>query len=214
MIPITENYSTGLILGIYNNLHGNGIFFESGLIWLNRCVDQDRNGIDDLTGDMALTYGNSSDLYFNTSLIIEFKVLGIQKANPSSPNTEILDKVLPIVVGIFVIILIGILIFESFSLLVPYRKARKRKIEKFPELKYSVKGNILKYGLLALIIPLIVVIVFYFVNLQIPLSDFDLLVKYFPISPYIIVTLIIVLWIVVVPLYLFIFKMIKRKRGK
>lgn len=79
VIPITENSSSGLILGLYNNLLGKWKFYESDLIWVNKCIDQDRNGIDDITGDVALSYGNSTDQYFNTCLMIKFKVLGIQK---------------------------------------------------------------------------------------------------------------------------------------
>ena len=80
VIPITENSSSGLILGLYNNLVGKKKFYESELIWLDKCIDQDRNGIDDITGDVALSYGNSTDQYFNTCLMIKFKVLDIQKA--------------------------------------------------------------------------------------------------------------------------------------
>jgi len=79
VIPITENSSSGLILGLYNNLLGKRKFYESDLIWVNKCIDQDRNGIDDITGDIALSYGNSTDQYFNTCLMIKFKVLDIQK---------------------------------------------------------------------------------------------------------------------------------------
>ena len=79
VIPITENSSSGLILGLYTNLLGKNKFYESDLIWLNKCIDQDRNGIDDITGDIALSYGNSTDQYFNTCLMIKFKVLDIQK---------------------------------------------------------------------------------------------------------------------------------------
>jgi hypothetical protein len=77
--PITENSEDGLILGLYNNLLDKGLNYDSGLIWLNKCIDQDRNGIDDNTGQPALTYGNSSDMYFNTCLMLQFKILDIQK---------------------------------------------------------------------------------------------------------------------------------------
>ena len=80
VIPITENASSGLILGLYNNLLGKKKFYESELIWLDKCVDQDRNGIDDITGDIALSYGNGTDQYFNTCLMIRFKVLDIYKS--------------------------------------------------------------------------------------------------------------------------------------
>jgi len=77
--PITEDSEDGLILGLYNELLGKGLNYDSGLIWLNKCVDQDRNGIDDNTGQLALTYGNSSDMYFDTCLMIQFRVIDFQK---------------------------------------------------------------------------------------------------------------------------------------
>jgi len=80
VIPITESPSSGLILGLYNNLLGKKKFYESDFIWLDKCIDQDRDGIDDITGDIALSYGNSTDQYFNTCLMIKFKVFDIQKA--------------------------------------------------------------------------------------------------------------------------------------
>lgn len=78
VIPITENSTSGLILGLYITLLGKKKFYESDFIWLDKCIDQDRNGIDDITGDIALSYGNSTDQYFNTYLMIKFKVLDIQ----------------------------------------------------------------------------------------------------------------------------------------
>lgn len=80
MIPITENNTTGIMLGLYNNLLGKKIYYESDLIWLDKCIDQDRDGIDDITNETALTYGNSTDQYFNTALMIKFKILDIEKA--------------------------------------------------------------------------------------------------------------------------------------
>ena len=77
--PITENSEDGLILGLYNELIGKGLNYDSGLVWLNKCVDQDRNGFDDNTGQLALSYGNSSDMYFNTCLMLQFRILDLQK---------------------------------------------------------------------------------------------------------------------------------------
>ena len=77
VIPITEDPYNGLILGLYNNLIGKELFYESSLIWLDRSIDQDRNGIDDNTGEPALSYGNSTDQYFGMYLMIRFKVLDI-----------------------------------------------------------------------------------------------------------------------------------------
>ena len=79
VMPITEDKFSGLILGLYNNLIGKKIFYESDYIWLKKCVDQNRDGIDDFTWKPALTYGNSSDQYFNMCLMIKFKILSIQK---------------------------------------------------------------------------------------------------------------------------------------
>ena len=78
-IPLTENPEKGIILGLYNNIIGKGVYYESSLIWLDKCIDQNRDGIDDFTGKPALTYGNSTDQYFNMCLMIKFKVLSIQK---------------------------------------------------------------------------------------------------------------------------------------
>jgi len=72
---------SGLILGLYNNLLGKELYYESDNIWLNRCIDEDCDGYDDLTGQLALTCGKRSMQYFNTCLIIHFKVLFIKKNN-------------------------------------------------------------------------------------------------------------------------------------
>ena len=79
MIPLTEDPEKGIISGLYNNIIGKGLYYESSLIWLDKCIDQDRDGIDDDTGEPALTYGNSTDQYFNTCLMIKFKIFSIQK---------------------------------------------------------------------------------------------------------------------------------------
>jgi len=78
VVPITEDHENGLILGLYNNLLGATLYYDSGPIWLRKCIDQNRDGIDDESGKPALSYGNSSDQYFNMHLMIQFKVLTIQ----------------------------------------------------------------------------------------------------------------------------------------
>ena len=78
IIPITEDKDNGLILGLFNNIIGKTLFYESDFIWLDKCIDQNRDGLDDINTDKAaLTYGNSTDQYFNMCLIIKFKVLSI-----------------------------------------------------------------------------------------------------------------------------------------
>ena len=82
IIPITEDKNDGLILGLFNNIIGKRLFYESDFIWLDKCIDQNRDGLEDNIADKAaLTYGNSTDQYFNMCLIIKFKVLSIQKPN-------------------------------------------------------------------------------------------------------------------------------------
>ena len=79
VIPITEDKDNGLILGLFNNIIGKKLFYESGFIWLDKCIDQNRDGVDDIISDKAaLTYGNSTDQYFNMCLMIKFKILSIQ----------------------------------------------------------------------------------------------------------------------------------------
>lgn len=80
VIPISEDSENGLILGLYNDLIGKGLYYESDLIWLDKCIDQNHDGIDDISGDPALSYGNSTDQYFNTYLMIQFKILGIENS--------------------------------------------------------------------------------------------------------------------------------------
>lgn len=65
IIPITEQ-DNRLILGLYNNLIGKVQYYESGFVWLDKCIDQNRDGLDDIITDRAaLTYGNSTDQFFN-----------------------------------------------------------------------------------------------------------------------------------------------------
>ena len=78
IIPITEDKSNGLILGLFDNIISKRLFYESDFIWLDKCIDQNRDGVDDISADKAaLTYGNSTDQYFNMCLMIKFKILSI-----------------------------------------------------------------------------------------------------------------------------------------
>ncbi len=150
MIPITENDTTGLTLGLYNNLLGKGKFYESGLIWLNRCIDQNRDGIDDNTGQPALTYGNSTDQYFNTSLMIQFTILDIQKFTPSFNEIDIGNNV---VLRIIVYIIIAVVVVLVALLAVFFIRDRIQKSKAKPRIFYrrlrTYKAKILKYSVLA-----------------------------------------------------------------
>ena len=112
------------MLGLYNNLLGKGLNYDSGLIWLNKCVDQDRNGIDDNTDQPALTYGNSSDMYFNTCLMIQFRVLDIQKYGYLPPIE--LDPA--VVYGVIAIMLL--LIFAGIVAFAIWKREPVQLVEK------------------------------------------------------------------------------------
>ena len=150
MIPITENDTTGLTLGLYNNLLGKGKFYESGLTWLNRCIDQNRDGIDDNTGQMALTYGNSTDQYFNTSLMIQFTILDILKFSPSvqfdNANYILVFRIIIIIILIILVVVVAIL--ASYFIRGRIRKSREK-----PQFHYRKRGSyksmVFKYGILA-----------------------------------------------------------------
>ena len=79
VVPSTENWQRGVILGLYDNLLGKPVDYRSEFIWLKNCVDRNNDGIDDVTGERALSYGNESDALFNACLIIRFIVLEIVK---------------------------------------------------------------------------------------------------------------------------------------
>ncbi len=73
------DHPQGLILGLYNNLLGKFEGFESEKIWLDRCVDENLDGIDDNTGAPALSYGQNDYVFFNTSIMIQFEVITVEK---------------------------------------------------------------------------------------------------------------------------------------
>ena len=212
LIPITENDTTGLILGLYNNLIGKELSYQSRLMWLDRCIDEDRDGIDDITGDPALSYGNFSDLYYNTSLMIQFKVLGIQKADDSQQFPNINTEVRT-VIRIITIVIIAVVSLVLVVLLIKNYVVNKRlKPESIPKTRYSRKEKILKYGLLITLWASIVLINLGIFNMTFPLSDITLLSEYFPFAFPLVIALIILLCICVTPFYLLAFGIIKRRK--
>jgi hypothetical protein len=78
-----ENITDGLILGFYNELLGKTALF-SKTFSINATVDIDKDGIDDIKKQDALGYGFPEDELFNTSIIISYKILAIQKWNQSA----------------------------------------------------------------------------------------------------------------------------------
>ncbi|MFW9939454.1 MAG: hypothetical protein ACFFFT_00340 [Candidatus Thorarchaeota archaeon] len=168
MIPITENDSTGLMLGLFNNLLGKKIDYDSGLIWLNKCIDQNRDGIDDITGQPALTYGNSTDLYFNTCLMIRFKVLDIEKYTPSSSS----DSDIALVILGLIIISVGGVLLSILGIFYGYRywqgrPERPKLVSKEPLTKNM---KMFKYGLLVVLLSIVTIITISVINVVTPFS--------------------------------------------
>ncbi len=75
----------GLILGIYNRLLGKPEGYDSGVYWISRCRDHDNDGTDDYTGDPALSYGNNLSVYYNTDLMVRFKIRELVKGGVKRP---------------------------------------------------------------------------------------------------------------------------------
>ena len=200
MIPITKNQTDGLILGLYNNLLGKKLHHESDIIWLNSCIDQNRDGIDDITNKPALTYGNSTDEYFNIPLMIQFKVLEIQKT-PESPG--ILDSVLPV---FYVILLIVLCIAVVSILIIAALHIYRTPIDVKELLQY-----ILKYGILIGILTAVPFIVFGILISQLTLPGLNLIKAeywWFMLSIY---ALIGIMWVFISWIYLVIYKAIEAK---
>ena len=78
-----ENATDGLILEFYNKILGESVG-ASETFNIGATIDIDKDGIDDTTGGDALGYGFPEDQLFNTSIVIYYKILAIQKSN----NTE------------------------------------------------------------------------------------------------------------------------------
>lgn len=171
MIPITENSTSGLILGLYNNLLNKELHYESDLIWLDKCIDQNRDSIDDITNKTALTFGNSSDQYFNTCLMIKFKILDIEKLPKSSLNPLSNPKVL---LNIFFIILGSV-----FGIIIIKRVIKKLKI-RVKNSARNFKLWLAKYGILFVSLVGVILLTLFITHRQIPLSDIVIIIKEYP----------------------------------
>ncbi|MFX1256495.1 MAG: hypothetical protein ACFFAN_01445, partial [Promethearchaeota archaeon] len=132
VIPLNDadlnESSEGMILGLYEELLGKKVGYNSSEITLSACVDENLDGIDDRTGGKAESYGHPSHQYFNTSLIIKFKVLAIEK-KPQEDNEETKESPirlpLPFSTKERVHFTIGILMALLVVLLVYYAKDQK-----------------------------------------------------------------------------------------
>ncbi len=212
MIPITENSTSGLILGLYNNLIKKELYFESELIWLNRCIDQNRDGIDDVTGNLALTYGNSSDLYFNTCLMIQFKVLDIQKGSGTPIDWSgfiqffqlLSDKLLFNIKIIFPVLFLSSTILLTFMVDFIYRHPIKIEMR-------AVLRGVLKYGLMIGVVYAIPYIIFGIVNLTLSPEELSLMKTRYNFFIPLIIFFIIISCITFIIVYLMLFRRKSRK---
>jgi len=77
----TKEYpDRGLVLGFYEPLLEHEKGYESDLVLLAPCLDEDLNGVDDETGGKAKSYGLPSDQFYNKSLVLTFKVLDVDNS--------------------------------------------------------------------------------------------------------------------------------------
>lgn len=84
-------------------------------IWLNSCIDENLDGYDDLFRNKpALSFGKRSDKYYDTPLVIKFKVLEIQKSDGTivSENSELMENIDALRL-IFILIISAIFVIVS-----------------------------------------------------------------------------------------------------
>ena len=208
MVPITENSSTGLIMGLYNNLLDKQQYFNSELVWLNKCIDQNRDGIDDNTGQPALTYGNSTDQYFNTYLMIQFKILDIQKVSHQSKSFNWSNNILLYIIGYISVVFLGVGIIMIAISYVSKRKVRKRLIPIVESNTKTRKIKLMKYGFLILFLLCVSGITLAIIHAVAPFSHLYFLSKFNPFVYPVLTILFVLINIVFIPVYLVLFKRI------
>lgn len=80
-----EYCAKSLILGFYNKLIGAKEGDIVNNYYIKACIDDDRDGVDDHTGESALSYGFKNDSLYDTDIILSFKIYHIsKKQTPSS----------------------------------------------------------------------------------------------------------------------------------
>ena len=78
------NYS--LIKGFYNELMGRKEGDKVNSKYIDACIDKDKDGFDDFSGEEALSYGFPNDTLYNTEIVLKFEILRLQKRVPASSN--------------------------------------------------------------------------------------------------------------------------------
>lgn len=221
VVPITENDTTGLVLGLYDNLLGKKEYYESDLIWLDKCIDENRDGIDDITNTTALTYGNSTDQYYNTCLMIKFKVLEIRKGPGTQENvfdwsgfiqffqtfTEVsqtIFKTIFVLEVIFPILLLSTVILSVF--IIDLFSRHQIKIDSRKPAKV-----VFKYGLMIGFVCSVLFITISLINISLPSSEFNLLTFRYTFFMPLIVALLFVLCVVSLVVYLIVYRIIELK---
>ena len=77
----------GLIVGFYDELIGRREGDIANFVFILKCIDKNMDGVDDFTGRAALSYGNTTDTYFNTDLILWFHIKDINKSSSATDLT-------------------------------------------------------------------------------------------------------------------------------
>jgi len=139
------------------------------------------------------------------------QILEIQTYSGPDQFTNI-RKLSLIIFGIVCITVVsGVLAVLALYGIYKYVKYHKAKLRTFQKDEYKRYEKLKKYGLLGVLLSLVVAIVLLTVNMSFPLSEIGLLLQYYPTLIPIIVILIFLIWACVIPLYLVIYGILKRR---
>ncbi|MHA1275099.1 MAG: hypothetical protein ACTSQS_16950 [Promethearchaeota archaeon] len=83
-----DDCKDGLIQGFYDKLIGKKVGDVVNYELIKACVDKDKDGKDDITGEDALSYGFPEDELYDTDIVLWFKVLEINKSSSESESAE------------------------------------------------------------------------------------------------------------------------------
>jgi len=188
---------------------------------LDKCIDEDRNGIDDITNTTALTYGNSTDQYYNACLMIKFKVLDIEKG-PGTKEiffdwsgfiqffqtfTEVsqtIFKTIFVLEVIFPILLLSTVILSVF--IIDLFSRHQIKINRRKPVKV-----VFKYGLMIGFVCSVLFITISLINISLSPSELNLLTFRYPFFLPLIIALLFILCAVSIVVYLIVYKIIESK---
>ncbi len=83
-----DDCKDGLIQGFYDKLIGKKVGDVVNYELIKACIDKDKDGKDDITGEDALSYGFPEDELYDTDIVLWFKVLEINKSSSEEESAE------------------------------------------------------------------------------------------------------------------------------